>query len=279
MDRDLKAAWFASDQHKEKMLHTEGLLGQALEEKTSLKAKLKTTPRVFVPQYYGANPYGAQLSMPMGNPDYTVSPAAMVTYPLQEDPTDLYHGPSIHSDAAKDAVQVNMITEDENLIMDVLKVKTLLVLVHLKLFKAGILKQNHEKCSICLRDSKGYFDVQKGIQMLISNSVLQPTIIVNGVEKPLVNNKVVTNIADASGLTRSGGGFTPANLRGGKRVVEKPDNEGDAVVTQFQGLEIANAVRIEDLDEEDKVGTSMLSLKDAQHMVASGQALRWGKIV
>ncbi|XP_050897725.1 uncharacterized protein LOC127104588 [Lathyrus oleraceus] len=109
---------------------------------------------------------------------------------------------------------VNMITEDENLIMDVLKVKTLLVLVHLKLFKAGILKQNHEKCSICLRDSKGYFDVQKGIQMLISNSVLQP----------LVNNKVVTNIADASGLTRSGGGFTPANLRGGKRVVEKPDN-------------------------------------------------------
>ncbi|XP_050909028.1 uncharacterized protein LOC127122784 [Lathyrus oleraceus] len=56
-------------------------------------------------QYYGANPYGAQLSMPMGNPGYTVSPAVMVTYPLQEEPIDLYHGPSIHSETAEDAVQ------------------------------------------------------------------------------------------------------------------------------------------------------------------------------
>ena len=52
----------------------------------------------------------------------------------------------------------------------------------------------------------------------------EPTTVVNGVEKLLVNNKVVTNIADASGLTRSGRVFTPANLRGGKPVVEKPDN-------------------------------------------------------
>lgn len=68
---------------------------------------------------------------------------------------------------------VNIITEDENLIMDVLKVKTSLVHVHLKLFKASIIKKNHEKCSICLRYSKGYFDVHKDIQMLISNGVLQ----------------------------------------------------------------------------------------------------------
>ncbi|KAI5419822.1 hypothetical protein KIW84_043832 [Lathyrus oleraceus] len=260
---------------------------------------------------------------------------------------------------------VNMITEDENLIMDVLKVKTSLVHVHLKLFKAGIIKKNHEKCSVCLRYSKGCFDMHKDIQMLISNGVLQvsgkkkndevsvivpvfnkpnsfeifcppresthpvdsakhldikipyhfpyksdkvipwgyePTMIMNGVEKPLVNNKVVTNIADASGLTRSGRVFTSANLRGGKLVVEKPDN-GKALLVipeskpihdveaeellrlirksdyKFQGLEIANAVRIEDVDEEDKVGTYMASLKDMHQVVASGQASRWGKIV
>ncbi|XP_050908422.1 uncharacterized protein LOC127122059 [Lathyrus oleraceus] len=182
---------------------------------------------------------------------------------------------------------VNMITKDENLIMDILKVKTLLVSVHLKLFKAGILKQDHEKCFICLRDPKGCFDVQKDIKMLISNGVLQvsgkkknnevfmivpifnkpmafeilcplkestplddsarclnikilapfpyksdkvvpwgyePTTIMNGVEKPLVNNKVVTNISDASGLTRRGRVFTPVILRSGKPVVEKPNN-------------------------------------------------------
>ncbi|KAI5445542.1 hypothetical protein KIW84_013683 [Lathyrus oleraceus] len=243
--------------------------------------------QVFVPQYYGANPYGAQLFVSMGNPGYTISPAAVVTYHLQEDLTNLYHGPSIHSDAAEDVVQVNMITEDENLIMDVLKVKTSLVPVHLKLFKVGILKKYHEKCSVCLRNSKGCFYVQKDIQMLISEVVLQvsgnkkndevsfiipifnkpkafeifcppiestppadsakrldikmpapfpykfdkdvpwgykPTITVNGVEKPLVNNKVITNIADASGITRSGMVFTPSNLRGGKHVVVKPDN-------------------------------------------------------
>ncbi|KAI5384654.1 hypothetical protein KIW84_071602 [Lathyrus oleraceus] len=110
-------------------------------------------------QYYGANPFGAQLSMPMGNHGYIVSPAAVVTYPLQEDPVDLYHGPNILSGAAEDAVQ-----------------------------------------------------------------------------------------------------------------------EEDAVITQFQGLEIANAVRVEDLDEE-KVGSYMASLKDAQQVVASGQTLGWGKIV
>lgn len=49
---------------------------------------------------------------------------------------------------------VNMITEDENLIMDILKVKTSLVPVHLKLFKAGILNQDHDKCSVYLRDPK-----------------------------------------------------------------------------------------------------------------------------
>ncbi|XP_050897219.1 uncharacterized protein LOC127104043 [Lathyrus oleraceus] len=41
----------------------------------------------------------------MGNPGYTVSPAVVVTYPLQEDPVYLYHGPSIHSDAIEDAVE------------------------------------------------------------------------------------------------------------------------------------------------------------------------------
>lgn len=46
MNRDLKESWFASDQHKEKLLRTEGLLGQALEDKTALKAELKTRPRV-----------------------------------------------------------------------------------------------------------------------------------------------------------------------------------------------------------------------------------------
>ncbi|KAI5390976.1 hypothetical protein KIW84_076007 [Lathyrus oleraceus] len=171
--------------------------------------------------------------------------------------------------------------------MDVLKVKTLLVRVHLKLFKVGILKQDHEKCFVCLRDPKGCFDMQKDIQMLISNGALQvsrkkkndevslivpifnkskafeifclpkestppadsskclnikmptpfpyksdkalpwgyePTPLVNGVEKMLVNNRVVTNIADASGLTGRGRVFTLANLRGSKPVVEKPDN-------------------------------------------------------
>ncbi|KAI5429099.1 hypothetical protein KIW84_033914 [Lathyrus oleraceus] len=52
----------------------------------------------------------------------------------------------------------------------------------------------------------------------------EPTTIVNSVEKSLVNNKVVTNIADARSLARNGRVFTPANLRGGKSVVEKPDN-------------------------------------------------------
>lgn len=52
----------------------------------------------------------------------------------------------------------------------------------------------------------------------------ESTTVVNGVEKRLVNNKVVTNIADASSLTRSGMVFTPANLRGGKPVIENPDN-------------------------------------------------------
>lgn len=57
------------------------------------------------------------------------------------------------------------------------------------------------------------------------------------------------------------------------------DIEEDVVITQFQRLEIANAVRIKDLDEEDKVGTSMASFKDAQQVVASGQASGWGKIM
>lgn len=49
------------------------------------------------------------------------------------------------------------------------------------------------------------------------------------------------------------------------------DIEEDVVITRFQGLEIENAVKIEDLDKEVKVGTSMTSLKDAQQVVASGQ--------
>lgn len=52
----------------------------------------------------------------------------------------------------------------------------------------------------------------------------EPTTIVNGVEKLLVNNRAITNITDVSGLTRSGRVFMPANLRGSKHVVEKPDN-------------------------------------------------------
>ncbi|XP_050908718.1 uncharacterized protein LOC127122421 [Lathyrus oleraceus] len=56
------------------------------------------------------------------------------------------------------------------------------------------------------------------------------------------------------------------------------DIEEDAIITQFQGLEIENEMRIKDLDEE-KVGTSMSSLKDEQQVVASGQILGWGKIV
>lgn len=43
--------------------------------------------------------------MPMGNPGYIVSLVVVVTYPLQEDLADLYHGLSIHSDADEDAVQ------------------------------------------------------------------------------------------------------------------------------------------------------------------------------
>lgn len=38
--------WFASNQHKEDLLHTKGLLGQALEEETALKVELKARPRV-----------------------------------------------------------------------------------------------------------------------------------------------------------------------------------------------------------------------------------------
>ncbi|XP_050919689.1 uncharacterized protein LOC127137259 [Lathyrus oleraceus] len=50
------------------------------------------------------------------------------------------------------------------------------------------------------------------------------------------------------------------------------DVEEDVVTIQFQGLEIENAMKIEDLDEEVKVGTSVASLKDTQQVVASGQA-------
>lgn len=52
----------------------------------------------------------------------------------------------------------------------------------------------------------------------------EPTTIVNGFEKPLVNNRIVTNIVDERGLTKSGRVFTPANLRGSKPVVKNPDN-------------------------------------------------------
>ncbi|XP_050876704.1 uncharacterized protein LOC127080428 [Lathyrus oleraceus] len=53
--------------------------------------------------------------------------------------------PNVETNPFPEHGAVNVITEDENLIMDVLKVKTLLVPVHLKLFKAGILEQYHEK--------------------------------------------------------------------------------------------------------------------------------------
>ncbi|KAI5400179.1 hypothetical protein KIW84_065199 [Lathyrus oleraceus] len=274
-----------------------------------------TMSQVFVPQYYGANPYGAQLSMTMGNHGYTISPVVMVTYPLQEDPADLYHGPSIHSDTTEDEVQgqiqalskklntlqaqkslvdgrkrkegyanavshhrpsnrrqqhqpaaqeapapqvqqpmpVNMITEDENLIMDVMKVKTPLMPVHLKLFKVSGKKMNDE-VSVIVSVIMSIFNKPKAFKIFCpprestppansakrldikmpahfpykSDKVVlwgyETTIIVNGVEKPLFNNKVVTNIADTSGLTRSGRVFTLANLRGGKTVAEKLDN-------------------------------------------------------
>lgn len=215
--------------------------------------------------------------------------------------------PNVETNPFLEHGAVNMIIEDENLIMDILKMKTPLVHVHLKLFNTCILKQNHDKCSVCLRDSKGCFDMQKYIQMLISNGVLQvggkkkndevsvivpifnkpkafeiffpprestppansakrldikmptqfpyksdkaapwryePTIIVNGVEKRLVNNKAVTNIPNASSLTRNGRFFTPANLRGGKHVVEKSDNGKDPLV-------IPESRPIQDVDAED----------------------------
>lgn len=81
--------------------------------------------------------------------------------------------PNMETNSFPEHGAVNVITEDENLIMDVLKVKTLLVPVHLKLLKVGIIEKDHEKCYVCLRDSKGFFDMQEDIHMLISNGVLQ----------------------------------------------------------------------------------------------------------
>lgn len=81
--------------------------------------------------------------------------------------------PNMKTNPFPEHVAVNVIIEDENLIMVVLKVRTLLVLVHLKLFKDGILEQDHDKFSVFFRDSKGYFNLQKDIQMLISIGVLQ----------------------------------------------------------------------------------------------------------
>ncbi|KAI5435558.1 hypothetical protein KIW84_022104 [Lathyrus oleraceus] len=67
----------------------------------------------------------------------------------------------------------------------------------------------------------------------------EPTNIVNEVQKPLVNNRTVTNIADASGLTRSGKVFTPANLRDSKPVVEKDDiGKAPLVIPESRRIQI-----------------------------------------
>ncbi|KAI5429682.1 hypothetical protein KIW84_034308 [Lathyrus oleraceus] len=72
----------------------------------------------------------------------------------------------------------------------------------------------------------------------------EPTTVVNGVKKKLVNNITVTNISDASDVTKSGKVFTPANLRGGKPVVENPD-DGKAL------LVIPESRPIQDVEAEE----------------------------
>ncbi|XP_050890606.1 uncharacterized protein LOC127096021 [Lathyrus oleraceus] len=161
--------------------------------------------------------------------------------------------PNVATNPLPENVAVNMITEDENLIMDVMKVKTPLMPVHLKLFKVSGKKMNDE-VSVIVSVIMSIFNKPKAFKIFCpprestppansakrldikmpahfpykSDKVVlwgyETTIIVNGVEKPLFNNKVVTNIADTSGLTRSGRVFTLANLRGGKTVAEKLDN-------------------------------------------------------
>ncbi|KAI5420914.1 hypothetical protein KIW84_044670 [Lathyrus oleraceus] len=170
-------------------------------------------------QYYGANPYGAQLSMAIGNPGYTASPATVCTYPLQEDPIDLYHCPSIHSDAAKDAVQVSGKKKNDEV--------SVIVLIFNKPKAFEIFCPSKE--STPLVDSAKCLNIKMpALFPYKSDKVIPwgyvPTTIVNGFEKPLVNNRTVTNIVDERGLTRSGRVFTPANLRGSKPMVKNPDN-------------------------------------------------------
>ncbi|KAI5444236.1 hypothetical protein KIW84_012743 [Lathyrus oleraceus] len=126
--------------------------------------------------------------------------------------------------------------------MDVLKVKTPLVLVHLKFGDTPLWKEEEREVSIIVpvfrkpkafeifcpyREGTPPSNTAKRLDIKMptpfpykSDKVIPweyvPTTTVNGVEQPLVNNKVITNIADASGLTRSGRVFAPVNLRSGK---------------------------------------------------------------
>ncbi|KAI5426684.1 hypothetical protein KIW84_032205 [Lathyrus oleraceus] len=183
-----------------------GLFGSPPLASQSL-ASQATVSQGFVPQYYGTNPYGAQLSMSMGNPGYAIPPTTVVTCTLQEDPVDLYHGPSIHSDVCG-------------------KKKNGEVFVIVPLFRKP--KYFEIFCPSREGTSPASSTKRLDIKMLSpfpykSDKVMPweyaPTTTVNGVEQPLVYNKVVTNIADASGLTRSGRVFTPVGLRS-----RKPDN-------------------------------------------------------
>ncbi|KAI5396489.1 hypothetical protein KIW84_062633 [Lathyrus oleraceus] len=143
--------------------------------------------------------------------------------------------------------------------MDVVKVKTLLVHVHLKVFKVSGKKKNDEVFVIVFvfkkpKAFKIFCPCREGTPSVISAKCLdikmsapfpyksdkvvpwgyEPTTTLNGVEKPLVNNKVVTNIADASAPTRSGRVFAHVNLRsvvasgqasGWGRIVQLSDNK------------------------------------------------------
>ncbi|XP_050889459.1 uncharacterized protein LOC127094708 [Lathyrus oleraceus] len=158
--------------------------------------------------------------------------------------------PNVETNPFPEHGAVNMVTEDENLIMDVVKVKTLLVHVHLKVFKVSGKKKNDEVFVIVFvfkkpKAFKIFCPCREGTPSVISAKCLdikmsapfpyksdkvvpwgyEPTTTLNGVEKPLVNNKVVTNIADASAPTRSGRVFAHVNLRSGKCVVGRPDKD------------------------------------------------------
>ncbi|XP_050889460.1 uncharacterized protein LOC127094709 [Lathyrus oleraceus] len=177
--------------------------------------------------------------------------------------------PNVETNPFHEHGAVNMVTEDENLIMDVIKVKTLLVHVHLKVFKVSGKKKNDEVSVIVSVFKKPkafeiFCPCREGTPSVISAKRLdikmsapfpyksdkavpwgyEPTTTMNGVEKPLVNNKVVTNIADTSGPTRSGRVFAHVNLRSGKCVVERPDKDKAPLV-------IPKSKPVHDVDAEE----------------------------